>query len=349
MGTSSWLEEPNDPVVAGCQSGWQADLRRFGHYEVLSKIGEGGMGQVFRVRDRRDQIEAVLKVLRPDLQGDLDHRAMFLREALLAADIEHENVARLLDYGEVHLDNNERTLYLAIEFVPGRDLAQRRSFEDFSQRRVLSLMKQVASGLTAVHHRLIVHRDLKPANLLVSVSESGDDLVKIIDFGLAEKLAPIGTGAQLELKLPRPADVRGNERLVGTAGYAAPEQMRGDPVSPRSDLFALGVVAYQLLGDRLPYPGDRPAEIYARMRAGDPQSLGDLRPGMAPGLEVLIRDLLSYSERERPASAEEVLSRIEDIEETESERLDHEAAEDEEEDAGSGEPERASWWRRILD
>ncbi len=304
------------------------------------------MGQVFRARDRRDDKEAVLKVLRPDLQGDIDHRARFLREALLAGEIEHDNVARLRDYGEAHLESYERTLYVASEFVPGRDLAQRRAFEDFPQARVLGIIKQVASGLSAVHANLVIHRDLKPGNLLVSVTESGEDRVKLIDFGLAEKLDPIESGGDERQPLPRPAEVRGNERIVGTVGYAAPEQMRGDPVSARSDLFALGVVAYQLLGDRLPFPGDRAAEIYKRMREEELRPLAGLRPGLAPGLEALVSDLLRYSERDRPSSADEVLARVEEIEENESEQLT-----DEDDEAASSAPQSSGsrWWRRFLD
>jgi serine/threonine protein kinase len=272
---------------------------RVGFYEVLQKLGEGGMGAVYLARDRRTDQRIALKVLGPQHARDLKRRARFLREAELGQLVRHPNVVGVHEVGEAHLRGPERTLFLAMEMVPGRDLGHRLAFENVEQPRLVDIGRQIAEGLDAAHQAGVVHRDLKPGNVLVS----GEGAAKILDFGLACRSDESGLDDESHPGLT------GVSAFVGTLGYAAPEQLTGQSADARSDLFSLGAVLYQGATGRLPFAAlDRAEAIASVSRGLAPPSA--LAPGIAPGFERIIARLLQRRPGDRFASAAEVAAAL---------------------------------------
>lgn len=275
---------------------------RVGFYEVLHKVGEGGMGLVYLARDRRADQRVALKVLAPHHAHNLALRARFLREGQLGQLVRHPNVVAVHELGEAHLRGPERTLYLAMEMVPGRELGHRLAFESLDQRTLVDLGRQIAEGLAAAHGAGIVHRDLKPGNVLVS----SDGTAKVLDFGLACRL----DDRRLDDETGGPLTSTG--AFVGTLGYASPEQLSGAPADARSDLFSLGVVLYQAATGRLPFPAQSRGEAIAGF--GRELVLPRvLAPGIAPRFEEAILRLLPIRPADRVPSAAEAAVLLQEV------------------------------------
>ncbi|HEY6347043.1 MAG TPA: protein kinase [Bryobacteraceae bacterium] len=235
---------------------------KLGHYEILAPIGRGGMGEVYRARDTTLKRDVALKVLPPELSGNADRIARFQREAEVLASLNHPNIAHL--YGLAEADGVRA---LVMELAEGESPKGPMPFED-----AWKIMSQVADGLEYAHERRVVHRDLKPSNLKVSP----DGRVKILDFGLAKALS--GT--------PRAAASAGSDSptltmgathmstqagvVLGTAAYMAPEQIKGKEADRRADIWAFGVVLYELLTGERPFQGKDSTEIMARAVTADP-------------------------------------------------------------------------------
>ena len=221
---------------------------RIGRYEVLSRLGAGGMGEVYRVRDLRLGREVALKVLGAGLLQDAKSIARFEQEARLAGSLDHPNVLAVHDVGD-----HEGKPYLVSELLEGETLRERLSSGPLPPAQAVSIALQIAQGLAAAHDKGIVHRDLKPENIFLA----RDGRTKILDFGIAKLLpaarehAPTGGGAD-------PQTMPGT--LVGTLLYMSPEQVRGEAVDARSDVFAFGCVLYELVSGRPAFSGNTPME-----------------------------------------------------------------------------------------
>lgn len=292
---SDFLEAGPASALASLGSGgpdrWMG--RRFGPYEVVGELGRGGMGVVLlgRRADGRYDREVALKVVPASLvQGHLESR--FRTEVRILAELDHPNVARLLDAGE----SDEGLAYLVMEYIDGPRLDAFADERALDVRARLQLFRQVLDGVDYAHSRGVVHRDLKPSNILVT----RDGVPKLVDFGIAKLLEPVGEETVL---LTRTA-----QRLL-TPEFASPEQVRGGPVDPRSDVYALGVVLYRLLTGRPPYVLDatqpraaeqviceqtpsRPSEAVTRTVAIDPEAT---QPATDP--DVLARQRSSTRDR----------------------------------------------------
>ncbi|MEP7346593.1 MAG: serine/threonine-protein kinase, partial [Gemmatimonadaceae bacterium] len=211
-------------------------------YLISKQLGEGGMGRVYLARHVRLPQQAAIKVMHPQMVKDQEAVARFNREAANAARIEHDRVARVFDFGET----DEGLVYLAMEFVPGRTL---RSLLEESARlspiRAANVVYQVAEGLDAAHRIAIVHRDLKPDNIMVVTDEQGVDRCKVVDFGIAKAADEGAGGAQTRLTR--------TGVLVGTPEFMSPEQVVGEMLDARSDVYALALVAYQMFTGVLPF------------------------------------------------------------------------------------------------
>ncbi|PYQ68198.1 MAG: hypothetical protein DMF54_01775 [Acidobacteria bacterium] len=217
-----------------------------GRYRVAGIAGVGGMGVVYRARDEELGVETALKVLRPDLGSDPAVVERFRSELRLAREVSHKNVVRIHDIGE-----HEGLRFLTMRYVPGRSLSDVLEKEGpMSPERAVAITRQVASALEEAHRAGVIHRDLKPGNILLD----RDDTAYITDFGIARSLTRDG--------LTRAGAV------VGTPDYLSPEQIAGDPVDGRTDLYALGIVLYEMLTGELPFRPGSQAEMLGQRLAG---------------------------------------------------------------------------------
>jgi eukaryotic-like serine/threonine-protein kinase len=268
----------------------------FGPYEIVNLIGAGGMGEVYRARDRRLDRDVALKILPADFAGDPDRLRRFEQEARAVGQLSHPNILALYDLGTC-----EGIPYLVAELLEGKTLRAELEGAALSPRRVVELGVQVASGLAAAHAKGIVHRDLKPENLFVTP----DGRVKILDFGLAKLSAPArGHEAGPEAKT-LPADTAPGA-IAGTAGYMSPEQVRGQVLDHRSDLFSFGVVLYEMIAGKAPFHRETAAETMTSILREEPQRLTELIADLPLGLARTVEHCLEKSPERRFQSASDL-------------------------------------------
>src|SRR5262245_4903990 len=245
-----------------------------GRYEILEKLGEGGMGVLYRARDTRLSRTVALKLLHGDALLDPGRRARFVREARAASALSHPNIVTVYDIDQTP----EGADCIAMEYVDGRSLDGRLGEGPLPVDEALRYGLDVARALGAAHAAGIVHRDVKPANVMVT--RSGQ--VKVLDFGLA-KLGAVtdGSGFATEATLTRDAKTR--EGLVlGTPAYMSPEQARGEAVDARSDVFSCGALLYEMLAGRRPFEGASVAALLSSILRDDPPPLSGVRPDVPP-------------------------------------------------------------------
>jgi hypothetical protein len=266
--------------------------QRVGAYEVLAPLGAGGMGEVYRARDPRLAREVAIKVLPADVAGDADRLRRFEQEARAAGGLNHPHVLAVHDFG-VH----EGAPFMVMELLEGETLRQKLRAGAVPWRRAVGWAREVAAGLAAAHEKGIVHRDLKPENLFIT----RDGRVKILDFGLA-KAAALGPGSGAESTVA--ATTPG--AMLGTAGYMAPEQVRGRPVDARADLFAFGVVLYEALAGRPAFHGESIVELSHAILHAEPVALADAGVLVPPGVERVVRRCLEKDPTERFQSARDL-------------------------------------------
>jgi Tol biopolymer transport system component len=235
---------------------------RIGPYEIVSAIGEGGMGEVYRARDSRLARDVAVKVLPTALSDDPDRLARFDREAKTLAALNHPHIAQI--YG---LEQSASTRALILELVEGETLADRLAHGPIPITEALAIARQIGDGLEAAHEHGIVHRDLKPAN--IKVTPAG--VIKVLDFGLA-KLSSDGTATTLSgmQTITSPALMTNAGLILGTAAYMSPEQARGKAVDKRCDIWAFGVVLYEMITGRRAFAGDSVTEVAAAVIHLDP-------------------------------------------------------------------------------
>ncbi len=259
-----------------------------GQYQILSKLGEGGMGEVYVAEDTRLKRRVAIKVLPAAVAGDLDRLARFQREAEVLAALNHPNIAAI--YG---LEKSGATTALVMEFVDGLTLAERLARGPLSVDDALPIARQIAEALEAAHDAGIVHRDLKPANIKVRP----DDTVKVLDFGLAKARGPEATsagGAHSTMTSPAMTEIG---MILGTAAYMSPEQAKGRPVDRRADVWAFGAVLYEMVTGTRAFAGDDITEVLASVLAREPD--WSKLPANAPAINGLIRRCLERDPRQR--------------------------------------------------
>jgi TolB-like protein/Flp pilus assembly protein TadD len=266
-----------------------------GHYRLVEKIGEGGMGVVWRARDTRLDRDVALKTLPPGLVGEASRQERFIREAKAAAAVSHPNIAAIHDVGEA-----EGTVYLAMELVEGLTLRELSAGGSLSLGKALAVAAQIAEGLGRAHQEGIVHRDIKPENVIVA--DSGH--AKILDFGLARF-----RGAREEEQAADPEERETVEALtregqtVGTVPYMSPEQTRGKATDGRSDLFSLGIVIYEMVTGKLPFQGETPADTMSAILKESPPPPSSLNPEVGERLSELLDKCLQKEPALRYQSA----------------------------------------------
>ncbi len=211
---------------------------RLGRYEVVRLLGAGGMGEVYLAKHERLQREVALKVLPAGVLSDDASRKRFRNEALALSKLNHRNIETVYDF-----DTQEDMDFLVMEYLPGETLDAKLASGPLPEKEIARLGAQITEGLTAAHAQDIIHRDLKPGNLVVTP----DGRLKILDFGLAKLLPRVGEKSQIET-------VTSSDAVSGTLPYMAPEQLRGETVDARTDIFALGAVLYEMATGKRPFP-----------------------------------------------------------------------------------------------
>jgi serine/threonine protein kinase len=266
-------------------------METIGEYRVGRLLGEGGMGKVFEAEERLSGRKVALKVLRPELARSEPARRLFENEMTVLSRLDHPNIVRCLACAEVSGD-----LVMALELLEGRTLRTLMLDEGaLPWERAVAIVAQMASALSAAHEHAppIVHRDLKPENVMVLAA----DTIKVTDFGIAKVLAALGSKTT---------------HSVGTLQYMSPEQIDAGPIDGRSDLYALGLVFYELVAGRPPFESSSPRELLNLQCTAAPPPLPEpVRRALPRGLERLMFELLAKSREDRPASAADVLHELE--------------------------------------
>jgi hypothetical protein len=251
-----------------------------GRYRIVGRLGTGGMGVVYRAQDLDLHRPVALKFLPTDLASDDEGRARFLREARMAAALNHPNTCTVFEVGEL-----QARPFIAMELIEGETLAARLSRSNrLAIGDVLDVAIQVAEGLAEAHSRHIVHRDLKPHNVMVTPSGR----VKILDFGLAKPLETARTGGTLTTSELLSTDL-GHTTVFGTCSYMSPEQALGKRVDQRSDMFAFGIILYELVSGTRPFDGETPTEILAKVIESEPEPLSSRAPDAPADLVAIVR------------------------------------------------------------
>ena len=269
--------------------------REISHYRIVSKLGAGGMGEVYRALDRRLDREVAIKILPAEFAKDAERLRRFEQEARATSALNHPNILTIYDIG-----TNEDAPYIVAELLDGEELRSHLNDGPLSTRRAIEYAQQITQGLAAAHEKGITHRDLKPENLFVT----REGRVKILDFGLAKlkppKLGPVDEEATTRMPQTNPGTV------MGTVGYMSPEQVRGQDADHRSDLFSFGLILYEMLAGQRAFQGESLAETMASIVKEDPPDLMELNRKVPVQLERLVLRCLEKKPERRFQSASDL-------------------------------------------
>jgi len=263
------LEKPTEELTRGTTFA--------NRYEIIEELGKGGMGKVYRVEDKKIKEEVALKLIKPEIASDKKTIERFSNELKMARQISHRNVCRMYDLGE-----EKGTHFITMEYVPGEDLKSFiRRAAPVSIGKSISIAKQVCEGLVEAHRLGVVHRDLKPNNIMID----RDGNARIMDFGIARSLKAKGiTGAGV---------------MIGTPEYMSPEQAEAKFIDQRSDVYALGVILYEMVTGQLPFEGDTPLGIAMKHKGEMPKDPREVNPQIPEDLSLLILKCLEKKKEDR--------------------------------------------------
>ncbi|HJT17792.1 MAG TPA: serine/threonine-protein kinase, partial [Thermoanaerobaculia bacterium] len=264
---------------------------RLGPYEILSPIGAGGMGEVWKARDTRLDRSVAVKVLPAGFAQNAQLRLRFEREAKTISQLDHPHICTLFDVGDD---------YLVMEFLEGESLADRLTRGPLPLGEVLRLGTQIAQALDRAHRAGIVHRDLKPGNIMLTKSGA-----KLLDFGLARSTVTTATDATQH----KPLTSEG--MILGTYQYMSPEQIAGEEADARSDIFSFGAVLYEMLTGKRAFEGKSKTSIVAAIVGGEPRAISQLQPMTPPALEHVIAKCLAKEPEMRWQSAGDIATELE--------------------------------------
>jgi hypothetical protein len=263
-----------------------------GNYLILELVGVGGMGRVYRAEQTNLGRTVAVKIIHPHLVGEENAAARFITEARAASRLNHPNSVGIIDFGK----SPDGQLYLVMEFLRGRDLA-RVTYDDgpLAFRRVVDVLRQTLAALAEAHSQNIIHRDLKPENIILEPMRSGGDFVKVVDFGLAK------------MRETQQRGITSPGIVCGTPEYMSPEQARGDDLDARSDLYAVGVIMYQLLTGRLPFEAESPTQVVLAHLTQPPKDPREVAPErqIPAQLAALVLKALAKDAKNRHQDADE--------------------------------------------
>src|SRR5262245_17313302 len=267
---------------------------RLGPYEILAPLGAGGMGEVYRARDRKLDRDVAGKVPPPQLTADADALARFEREAKSVASLSHPNILAIFDFG-----THDGVSYAVTELLEGETLRGKLDGPVVTQKLAIDWSLQIARGLSAAHGKGVVHRDLKPENVFVTI----DGHVKILDFGLAKR---IDSAPAEQTSAPTDAGHTEPGTVMGTMGYMSPEQLRGLPVDHRSDIFSFGAILYELLSGKKAFKRDTASDTIAAVLKEEPPELKQSGRNISPQLDNIVRHCLEKDRENRFQTAKDV-------------------------------------------
>src|SRR5580700_2013974 len=279
---------------------------KLGPYEIVSPLGAGGMGEVYRARDTRLDRTVAVKILPSHLSENPEARQRFEREARTISSVNHPNICTLHDVG--HQDGVD---YLVMEYLEGETLADRLRRGPLPIEQVLKYGTEICEGLEKAHRSGVVHRDLKPGNIMLTKTTA-----KLMDFGLAKAIAgpAVTSGLTATLSTPpgsHPLTAQG--AVVGTFQYMAPEQVEGKEADARSDIFALGAVLYEMATGKRAFEGKTAASAMAAVLERDPAPISSLQPATPPAFERLVKTCLDKDPDERWQTAHDVKLQLKQI------------------------------------
>src|SRR5689334_2843684 len=233
------------------------------HYRIVSKIGAGGMGEVYLAQDTRLDRRVALKILPETFAGDEERMRRFVQEAKAASALNHPNILTIHEIGET-----DGKHYIATEFIEGETLRHHVELSGQKLREILDVIVQIASALSAAHQAGIIHRDLKPENIMLRP----DGYVKVLDFGLAKltEKQPLSTSSDVATVAKKATDPG---TIMGTVQYMSPEQARGKEVDARTDIFSLGILLYEMVAGRVPFTGESSTDVLAAILDKEPVPL----------------------------------------------------------------------------
>jgi Tol biopolymer transport system component len=276
---------------------------RLDHYEIQSPVGAGGMGEVYKATDTRLGRTVALKILPEDLSGDRERRRRFHREARIISSLSHPHICGLYDIGQ-----KDDVYYLVMEYVEGETLTIRLSQGRMSPGEVLHIGSQIASAVHTAHRAGIVHRDLKPANVMLS-----KNAVKLLDFGLAKEeqsVVAVDAGPSVATRPQSEDELTMQGQLLGTLAYMAPEQLHGRTADTRTDIFALGLILYEMATGVRAFEGDSQASMIASILKEQPKSIKEHHPELSGGLDRVVKACLEKDPDDRIQSAHDVMLQL---------------------------------------
>src|SRR5262249_36039630 len=269
---------------------------RLGPYVVLSPLGSGGMGEVWRARDTRLSRSVAIKVLPSEVSSDGDRLRRFEKEARAASALNHPNIVTIYE-----VEKSDSTSFIVMELVEGKTLREVLAGGALTIRRLLGVATQIADGLAKAHSVGIVHRDLKPENVMVTK----EGLVKILDFGLAKLARPESEEGQTT-QAPTVSEGTRPGIVMGTVSYMSPEQASGHPVEFRSDQFSFGSILYEMATGKQAFRRATPAQTMAAIIQNEPEPIASLAPKTPTPLRWIVERCLAKEPRERYASTEDL-------------------------------------------
>ncbi len=273
---------------------------RLGPYEIVSPLGAGGMGEVYRARDTRLERTVAIKVLPSRLSSSPESRQRFEREAKTISQLSHPHICALYDVG-----NQDGVEYLVMEYLEGETLSDRLASGPLSLEQTLRFGTEIADALDKAHRHGIVHRDLKPGNVMIT--KSG---VKLLDFGLAKATAPASDAAALSSLPTRQKELTAEGTILGTVQYMAPEQLEGKEADVRTDIFALGAVLYEMATRKKAFSGATQASLISAILRDDPEPVSQTQRMSPPALDRVVKTCLAKDPEERWQSARDVAKEL---------------------------------------
>src|SRR5580700_2462661 len=274
---------------------------RLGPYEIVAPLGAGGMGEVYRARDTRLGRDVAIKVLPEALANDADRLRRFEQEARTIAALNHPNILGIHDIGA-----HDGAPFLVSEFLEGQTLREKLASGPLPVRRAIEYALGIAQGLAAAHEKGIVHRDLKPENVFIT----RDGRIKVLDFGLAKLVSP-EENHETTVTLSSPATLPG--MVMGTVGYMSPEQVRGEPIDPRSDIFSFGAVLHEMLTGKRAFKRETSAETMTAVLREEPPELNETGWQGPLGLQRILARCLEKNVERRFQSASDLAFAIESL------------------------------------